>query len=87
MSPSDYVKLMTDVCPRYNDFWVKRIAKAFADPDAKGLMVQPAREMSPCLYVKGPDEVLDWLRMIMAEDVMKADEADIQGGVLRLWWD
>jgi hypothetical protein len=87
LSPQQYIELMTDICPRYNGFAIRKVAAGLLDPDAKGIKVQAARELSPALYIKGEPDVLDWFRMQTGPDIMKADEATIQGDMLRLWWD
>jgi hypothetical protein len=87
LTPPQYIELMTDICPRYNGFAIRKVAAGLLDPDAKGIKVQAARELSPALYIKGEPDVLDWFRMQTGPDIMKADEATIQGDTLRLWWD
>ena len=87
MSPQDWIAQMKVVCPSYNEFKPSRVAKLLLDPNAKGIEVQPAREGSVCVYIKGEPEILDWIK-VYSDTIAKADEAHIQGdGTLRLWWD
>jgi hypothetical protein len=87
MRPQEYVEQMKAICPDYNEFSIRRMAKILLSPDAKDIQIQPAREYSVCMYVKGEPDVLDWLKLMATTDG-RADEASIWAdGTLRLWWD
>ena len=83
-TPAAWGKVMAVVCPAYNEFRATRVATWLGG--FKGIEVQAARENSPALYVKGPEDVLQ--EMLKAVKSVKANEAVIESnGTLRLWWD
>ena len=86
MPPAEYIAQMKVICPGYNEFTVRRLAKLILAPEAAGIQLQPAREYSVCIYIKGPPEALTWLQA-NAQPIALADEVHLQGDELRLWWD
>lgn len=84
MSPAEWAQQMKVCCPSYNSFSANKVSRWLAA--FGGIEVQPARELSPCLYVKGDEATLKSMQA-MAKQMANADEANIDGGVLRLWWD
>jgi hypothetical protein len=84
MSPVEWTQQMKVCCPSYNSFSANKVGRWLAA--FGGIEVQAARELSPCLYVKGDESTLKSM-VAMAKKMAGADEADIDGGVLRLWWD
>jgi hypothetical protein len=71
----------------YNGFKAATVARWLKKWD--GIEVQPAREYSVALYIKGPTAPYVLAAMLKAaKRGTKADEAAIQAdGTLRLWWD
>jgi hypothetical protein len=87
MTPHEWAEQAELIVPGYNDFDARKVGdwlKNFLG----GIRVQPAREGSVALYVKGPRPVLEEMRDSARSDVM-ADEATLakNSDVLRLWWD
>lgn len=78
----------SDIDPKddtYNEFKAATVAKWLKKWAGK-IEVQPAREYSVALYIKGDAEVLKDMEDTAAR--VKADEIAIQSdGTLRLWWD
>lgn len=70
----------------YNEFKAERVAKWLTKWSGE-IEVQPAREYSVALYIKGPADVLAAMQKA-AKRGTKADDFDLQAdGTLRLWWD
>ena len=72
----------------YNDFNVKRVASWLRRFSTEGgpITVAAGREYSVAIYIKGPDETLNQM-VKLAKRAVKADETEVQGGILRIWWD
>jgi len=84
MTPADWTDHAIGIVPSYNEFDPKRVGAWLST--FSGIKVQPAREMSVALYIKGPRATLERMRD-EAERAVVADEADVRRGELRLWWD
>ena len=82
-SPKELFDLLVEIVPKYNDFDVRTVRLLLAKFPVK---IQPAREYSPALYLKGKPEVLQ--EILTHQGRLGAGEATIQSdGTLRLWWD
>jgi hypothetical protein len=85
MTPASWAAQMELVCPEYNMFHAGKVGAWLSL--LPGVEVQPAREHSVCLYLRGSPEDLakvEW----QAKKVIHADVVDMQvDGTLRLWWD
>jgi hypothetical protein len=85
MAPSELAAQMALLCPEYNSFHAGKVCAFLAR--FPGVEVQPAREYSVCLYVKGDPDPLQKIASA-AKAFVHADEVDYQDdGSLRLWWD
>jgi hypothetical protein len=85
MTPSEWEEQAAEIVPGYNDFDPHVVGEWLSG--FSGIMVQPAREASVALYVKGPRATLEKMKRRAGSEA-SADEADIQeDGELRLWWD
>lgn len=84
MKPAEWAQQMKAICPEYNGFHAGKVGSWLSR--FSGVEVQPAREYSVCLYIKGKPEELTEI-MGQAKQA-RADEIDMQDdGTLRLWWD
>lgn len=85
IKPSEWAEQMTAICPTYNRFSAAKVGVWLAQ--FSNIEVQPAREYSVCLYLKGSPETLATI-LKQAPEAVFADEADMEkDGTLRLWWD
>jgi hypothetical protein len=85
MAPGEWATQMKLLCPEYNGFHAGKVGAWLGR--YPGVEVQPAREYSVCLYLKGDPDSLSKISS-EASRVGRADESDFQGdGTLRLWWD
>ena len=84
MTPYKVGDLMTKYVPRYNAWDAKKMPALIAllAPSAQ---IQVAREYSVCLYIKAEPAELEAL--VAAKKKLRADEANIKNGELRMWWD
>jgi hypothetical protein len=66
----------------YNEFEPELLSKL--KKFESEILIQPARESSVCIYVKGVynGDILGRL-----QEELKADEVDFEGEELRIWWD
>jgi len=84
MKAADWGQQMKMICPEYNGFHAGKVGTWLSHFDVE---VQPAREHSVCIYIKGAPESLATIEN-MAKRAVHADEVDLQDdGTLRLWWD
>ncbi len=84
MKPAEWAQQMKTVCPEYNGFHAGKVGSWLSR--FSGVEVQPAREYSVCLYIKGDPEEL--AQIAGQAKQVRADEVDMQDdGTLRLWWD
>jgi len=67
----------------YNQFDVEEVMPWL---EGWGVEVQPAREGSVAMYVRGDRDTLEGMEA-EAYEVANADEAWMRGDDLRLWWD
>jgi protoheme ferro-lyase len=85
MDLNTWQRIATQICPDYNEFNARRVGRWLKGIDS-GLKVQMARESSVALYVKGDEGSLQQV-LETAEREGRADEYDMKGKELRLWWD
>jgi hypothetical protein len=85
MKPAEWAGQMKTVCPEYNGFHAGKVGSWLSR--FGGVEVQPAREYSVCVYLKGDPKELATIER-QAKQAIHADEVDMQqDGTLRLWWD
>ena len=85
MKPAEWAEQMKTICPEYNAFHAGKVG-AFLSR-FNGVELQPAREYSVCVYLKGDSAELSQIET-QAKRAMHASEVDMQeDGTLRLWWD
>lgn len=85
MSPGECGAQFAAICPEYNQFHASKVCAWLSQ--FPGVEVQPAREHSVTLYLKGKPEELAQIEH-QARGLIHADEVDMQmDGTLRLWWD
>jgi hypothetical protein len=84
LSVQDAVMKFRAYCPEYNEFTAERL-KAL-NTLGKDVQVQPARENSVCVYLKGNDvsyASVDGIAQLLFCDEV-GEEPD---GTIRVWWD
>jgi len=83
LSPRDYGRLTKRAIPGgYNKYSAGRVARILAK---RPVCARLAREGSVATYVEGPADAL--ASILRSKHTLKADEAGIEDGILRLWWD
>ena len=99
MTPAEWTEQAELIVPGYNVFDAREVGRWLQR--FSGIKVQPAREGSVALYVKGSRATLEKMKELAryrhefpgggpeeSEALgAEADEASIQDGELRLWWD
>lgn len=80
---SDFCEIAKDAVPSYNYFSARKVCTFLRKH--KGTRITLAREYSPAVYVTGPAATLK--KIAKAAPSVDADEINIDGPVLRLWWD
>jgi hypothetical protein len=84
LKPGD-LKMLVEIVPSYNEWDAKKVVTWLSK--FPGILVQVARDSSPCLFITGKPETLKKMEA-EAEQAVKADEHSIQpNNDLRLWWD
>lgn len=83
-TPDEFYAIMRQAIPQgYNEYNTDRVYGVFAN-GLSDIEIQIARESSPCLYIRGNS---DTLKKLQRNKQLRANEADIESGILRLWWD
>lgn len=83
IKPAEWAEQMKQVCPEYNQFHAGKVGAWLSR--FSGVEVQPAREYSVCVYIKGNPEELSQIASQAKQ--ARAGESDMQNdGTLRLWW-
>jgi hypothetical protein len=84
LKPAEWAAQMKAICPEYNNFHAGKVGAWLSK--FSGVEVQPAREYSVCIYLKGDPDELSQIETQAKR--FRADEVNMQDdGTLRLWWD
>jgi hypothetical protein len=83
-SVTDTISLFKDYCPEYNEFQCGNLG--VLSELGEDVMIQPAREGSVCIYIKGAHVVEATVRALQMQ--LMADEVNMQpDNTVRVWWD